>query len=166
MISEQKQEALIRILSFTNSLNSFMASEAKKYLSEQSEYSMQVLNGLETNEPQRVKKIVAKDNEPINTSIPVIITTTLNAIDRYPNAAQRVNERLVEAGLSPMGELDFGRYWKNRDEVSAVAERFDDPEGSIYINILSIREKRIPILMKRDHNNTDLIQEWAKLVQL
>ena len=166
MKSEQKQEALIRILGFTNSLNSFMASEAKKYLSEQSGYSLRVLSGIEPTLTKRRGIEPKPAARPINTNVSPVIQTTLNAIDRYPRAADNVNERLKAAGLRPIGRMDFGRFWNNRNEISATAEKFEDPETAIWTNVILLRKERVPRLLNRDKTNENLLQEWGRLMKL
>lgn len=148
MKSEGKQKALYKMLDFLNSLNAFMANEGKAYLAECSGIPLSIINSLEDTKPK----------------LPPIVTSTLKTVERYPQAVESVNQRLQKVGLSPIGELDFGKYWNQRNDFTAGAGNLEDLETSIFRNIIDIRKVRLPKLMNA--GRTDLQTEWAKLLSL
>jgi len=158
--SEDRQKLLIKSMDFLSNLSGFMASEGKSYLAEETKLSLTILSELEA--PRRKVTPQVTEEAPAST-IPSLITNTLNTIARHPTAVEIVNENLKSVGLSPIGEIDFGKYWKNQDGVPAWAGNVEHPDEFIYENILRIRKKRLPGLMLKDQS---LVAEWSTLVKL
>jgi DNA primase len=163
--SEYKQKKLIQILNFLNGLTAFMAAEGKKYLVQKSGYTLRVLNSLEVDKPKRTK-VAQKEVEQEQPEVNKKVASTFVAVNRYKEATEIVNEQLKEAGLQPIGKIDFGQWWKNPPEgIETFAESLEHPEDTILNNIVQIRKDRLRELIKEDNGNKWL-PEWERLMKI
>lgn len=164
---KDRQSGLIRVLSFLNHFNAYIQNEALNYMSEKTDVSLSLLQNLKELTPKKRTKKNTDDEDEADDgpSVPQIVTSTLGAIERYPEAVDKVNHQLIEMGLQPIGDIDFGRFWKkDRDQLSAPAESLVDPQDSIFRNIIAIRKQRVPKLIK--DGKTELMNEWARITRI